>query len=185
MARRTRGRCFTLLHVDSDADASTPPGLASSLLKLPATHCRLGPRSTFPLGQLICSKATRLGHAMGPARFAGRRQHASQIMCRSVVTVPADATVMPRPTYCWAARQRRPGVDADGRMVSIVSEGDLMVGRRSARYRPNLAGAPARRGSGGARLSVRIPTMSRCHDPQIDGGERTPLMTSSPHAASG
>ncbi|MBL6614988.1 MAG: CBS domain-containing protein [Reyranella sp.] len=53
--------------------------------------------------------------------------HASQVMTRSVVTVPADATVYAAADILLGARiSAAPVVDADGRMVGIVSEADLM-----------------------------------------------------------
>ncbi len=53
--------------------------------------------------------------------------HASQVMTRSVVSVPADATVYAAADILLGARiSAAPVVDADGRMVGIVSEADLM-----------------------------------------------------------
>src|SRR5262245_7604134 len=53
--------------------------------------------------------------------------HASQVMTRSVVTVPADATVYAAADILLGARiSAAPVVDADGRLVGIVSEADLM-----------------------------------------------------------
>jgi CBS domain-containing protein len=53
--------------------------------------------------------------------------HASQVMTRSVVTVPADATVYAAADILLGSRiSAAPVVDADGRMVGIVSEADLM-----------------------------------------------------------
>jgi CBS-domain-containing membrane protein len=53
--------------------------------------------------------------------------HASQVMTRSVVTVPADATVYAAADILLGARiSAAPVVDPDGRMVGIVSEADLM-----------------------------------------------------------
>jgi CBS domain-containing protein len=53
--------------------------------------------------------------------------HASQVMTRSVVTVPADATVYAAADILLGSRiSAAPVIDADGRMVGIVSEADLM-----------------------------------------------------------
>lgn len=53
--------------------------------------------------------------------------NASQVMTRSVVTVPADATVYAAADILLGSRiSAAPVVDADGRMVGIVSEADLM-----------------------------------------------------------
>lgn len=53
--------------------------------------------------------------------------HASQVMTRSVITVPADATVYAAADILLGARiSAAPVVDPDGRMVGIVSEADLM-----------------------------------------------------------
>lgn len=64
--------------------------------------------------------------------------HASQVMTRSVVTVPADATVYAAADILLGARiSAAPVVDADGRMVGIVSEADLM-------NRPETGTVPAK-----------------------------------------
>ena len=64
--------------------------------------------------------------------------HASQVMTRTVVTVPADATVYAAADILLGARiSAAPVVDADGRMVGIVSEADLM-------NRPETGTVPAR-----------------------------------------
>lgn len=56
-----------------------------------------------------------------------RTMNASQVMTRSVVTVPADATVYAAADILLGSRiSAAPVVDADGRMVGIVSEADLM-----------------------------------------------------------
>ena len=53
--------------------------------------------------------------------------NASQVMTRSVVTVPADATVYAAADILLGSRiSAAPVVDADGRMVGLVSEADLM-----------------------------------------------------------
>ncbi len=63
--------------------------------------------------------------------------HASQVMTRSVVTVPADATVYAAADILLGARiSAAPVIDADGRMVGIVSEADLM-------NRPEIGTVPA------------------------------------------
>lgn len=52
---------------------------------------------------------------------------ASKVMTRAVVTIPADATVYAAADILLGARvSGAPVVDADGRMVGIVSEADLM-----------------------------------------------------------
>jgi len=64
--------------------------------------------------------------------------HASQVMTRSVVTVPADATVYAAADILLGSRiSAAPVIDADGRMVGIVSEADLM-------NRPETGTMPAR-----------------------------------------
>ncbi|MFZ5780574.1 MAG: CBS domain-containing protein [Pseudomonadota bacterium] len=52
---------------------------------------------------------------------------ASKVMTRAVVTIPADATVYAAADILLGARvSGAPVVDADGKMVGIVSEADLM-----------------------------------------------------------
>jgi CBS domain-containing protein len=52
---------------------------------------------------------------------------ASKVMTRAVVTIPADATVYAAADVLLGARiSGAPVADADGRMVGIVSEADLM-----------------------------------------------------------
>lgn len=64
--------------------------------------------------------------------------HASQVMTRSVVTVPADATVYAAADILLGSRiSAAPVIDADGRMVGIVSEADLM-------NRPETGTVPSR-----------------------------------------
>lgn len=63
---------------------------------------------------------------------------ASQVMTRSVITVPADATVYAAADILLGSRiSAAPVVDADGRMVGIVSEADLM-------NRPELGTVPTK-----------------------------------------
>jgi CBS domain-containing protein len=63
---------------------------------------------------------------------------ASKVMTRPVVTVPADATVWAAADILLGARiSAAPVVDADGRMIGIVSEADLM-------NRPEIGTVPAR-----------------------------------------
>ncbi|CAN5835067.1 CBS domain-containing protein [soil metagenome] len=53
--------------------------------------------------------------------------HALQVMTRPVVTVPADATVFAAADILLGARiSGAPVIDADGTLVGIVSEADLM-----------------------------------------------------------
>lgn len=53
--------------------------------------------------------------------------YAMKVMTRPVVTVPADATVWAAADILLGARiSAAPVVDADGRMIGIVSEADLM-----------------------------------------------------------
>lgn len=62
----------------------------------------------------------------------------SQVMTRPVVTVPADATVYAAADILLGSRiSAAPVVDADGRMVGIVSEADLM-------NRPEMGTVPAK-----------------------------------------
>lgn len=64
--------------------------------------------------------------------------NASQAMTRPVVTVPADATVFAAADILLGSRvSAAPVIDADGKMVGIVSEADLM-------YRPEVGTVPAR-----------------------------------------
>jgi CBS domain-containing protein len=64
--------------------------------------------------------------------------YATKVMTRAVVTVPADATVWSAADILLGARiSAAPVVDADGRMIGIVSEADLM-------NRPELGTAPGR-----------------------------------------
>lgn len=64
--------------------------------------------------------------------------HASQVMTRSVVTVPADATVYAAANILLGSRiSAAPVVDADGSMIGIVSEADLM-------YRPETGTVPSK-----------------------------------------
>ncbi len=64
--------------------------------------------------------------------------HASQVMTRSVITVPADATVYAAADILLGSRiSAAPVVDADGRMIGIVSEADLM-------YRPETGTVPTK-----------------------------------------
>ncbi len=64
--------------------------------------------------------------------------HAAQVMTRSVVTVPADATVYAAADILLGSRiSAAPVIDADGKMVGIVSEADLM-------NRPETGTVPAR-----------------------------------------
>src|SRR5258708_4583189 len=52
---------------------------------------------------------------------------AMQVMTRPVVTVPADATVFAAADILLGSRiSAAPVIDADGKMVGIVSEADLM-----------------------------------------------------------
>ncbi len=63
---------------------------------------------------------------------------AVKVMSRPVVTVPADATVWSAADILLGARiSAAPVVDADGRMIGIVSEADLM-------NRPELGTVPGR-----------------------------------------
>ena len=63
---------------------------------------------------------------------------AIKVMTRTVVTVPADATVWAAADILLGARvSAAPVVDADGRMLGIVSEADLM-------NRPELGTVPSR-----------------------------------------
>jgi CBS domain-containing protein len=67
------------------------------------------------------------GSKPGDLRLGERIMHASQVMTRSVVTVPADATVYAAADILLGSRiSAAPVIDADGRMVGIVSEADLM-----------------------------------------------------------
>ena len=53
--------------------------------------------------------------------------YAMKVMTRPVVTVPADATVWAAADILLGSRiSAAPVVDADGRMIGIVSEADLM-----------------------------------------------------------
>lgn len=53
--------------------------------------------------------------------------HARQVMSRPVVTVPADATVYAAAGILLGARvSAAPVIDADGRLIGMVSEADLM-----------------------------------------------------------
>lgn len=64
--------------------------------------------------------------------------YAMKVMTRPVVTVPADATVWSAADILLGARiSAAPVVDADGRMIGIVSEADLM-------NRPELGTVPGR-----------------------------------------
>lgn len=64
--------------------------------------------------------------------------HAMKVMTRPVVTVPADATVYAVVNILLGARiSAAPVVDADGKMIGIVSEADLM-------NRPESGTVPAR-----------------------------------------
>jgi CBS domain-containing protein len=64
--------------------------------------------------------------------------HALQVMARPVVTVPADATVFAAADVLLGSRiSAAPVIDADGRMVGIVSEADLM-------NRPEIGTVPSR-----------------------------------------
>lgn len=64
--------------------------------------------------------------------------YATKVMTRAVVTVPADATVWSAADTLLGARiSAAPVVDADGRMIGIVSEADLM-------NRPELGTVPGR-----------------------------------------
>lgn len=63
---------------------------------------------------------------------------AMKVMTRTVVTVPADATVWAAADILLGSRvSAAPVVDADGRMLGIVSEADLL-------NRPELGTVPAR-----------------------------------------
>ena len=63
---------------------------------------------------------------------------AMKVMTRTVVTVPADATVWAAADILLGARiSAAPVVDADGRMLGIVSEADLM-------NRPEIGTVPGR-----------------------------------------
>lgn len=63
---------------------------------------------------------------------------ANKVMTRTVVTIPADATVWAAADILLGARvSAAPVVDADGRMLGIVSEADLM-------NRPELGTVPSR-----------------------------------------
>jgi CBS domain-containing protein len=107
--------------------------------------------------------------------------HASQVMTRSVVTVPADATVYAAADILLGARiSAAPVVDADGRMVGIVSEADLM-------NRPEAGTLPAKSWlqrllADEARLA-RDYVRSHSHHVAdvmtrevVTAGERTPLL---------
>lgn len=64
--------------------------------------------------------------------------YATKVMTRPVVTVPADATVWSAADILLGARiSAAPVIDADGRMIGIVSEADLM-------NRPELGTVPGR-----------------------------------------
>jgi CBS domain-containing protein len=64
--------------------------------------------------------------------------HARQVMTKPVVTVPADATVYAAAEILLGSGiSGAPVVDADGRMIGIVSEADLM-------HRPEIGTIPAR-----------------------------------------
>jgi CBS domain-containing protein len=64
--------------------------------------------------------------------------HALQTMTHSVVTVPADATVFAAADILLGSRiSAAPVVDADGKLVGIVSEADLM-------NRPEVGTVPAK-----------------------------------------
>ncbi len=64
--------------------------------------------------------------------------HAKKVMTRPVVTIPADATVFQAADILLGSRiSAAPVVDADDRLVGIVSEADLM-------NRPELGTVPAR-----------------------------------------
>ena len=64
--------------------------------------------------------------------------YAMKVMTRPVVTVPADATVWAAADILLGARvSAAPVVDADGRMIGIVSEADLM-------NRPEIGTVPGR-----------------------------------------
>lgn len=64
--------------------------------------------------------------------------YAMQVMTRPVVTVPADATVWAAADILLGARvSAAPVIDADGRMIGIVSEADLM-------NRPEAGTVPSR-----------------------------------------
>lgn len=64
--------------------------------------------------------------------------HASQVMTRPVLTVPADATVYAAADILLGSRiSAAPVIDADGRIVGIVSEADLM-------NRPETGTVPSR-----------------------------------------
>ena len=64
--------------------------------------------------------------------------HASQAMTRPVVTVSADATVFAAADILLGSRiSAAPVVDADGKLVGIVSEADLM-------NRPEVGTVPAK-----------------------------------------
>ncbi len=59
--------------------------------------------------------------------------YAVKAMTRPVVTVPADATVYQAADILLGSRiSAAPVVDADGRMIGIVSEADLMNRRKQA-----------------------------------------------------
>jgi CBS domain-containing protein len=64
--------------------------------------------------------------------------YAMKVMTRPVVTVPADATVWAAADILLGSRvSAAPVVDADGRMIGIVSEADLM-------NRPEIGTVPGR-----------------------------------------
>ena len=63
---------------------------------------------------------------------------AKHVMTRQVVTVEADASVYDAAEILLSSRiSAAPVVDADGKMIGIVSEGDLM-------HRPEIATVPAK-----------------------------------------
>ncbi len=64
--------------------------------------------------------------------------HATKVMTRRVVTIPADATVYAAADILLGARvSAAPVVDPDGKMIGIVSEADLM-------NRPEVGTVPAK-----------------------------------------
>src|SRR5262249_34936812 len=63
---------------------------------------------------------------------------ARQVMTRTVITVPADATVYAAAEILLGARiSAAPVIDADGKMIGIVSEADLM-------HRPEIGTVPSK-----------------------------------------
>jgi CBS domain-containing protein len=87
---------------------------------------------------LIWSKAMDSRHAIRDGVLAEEAMHARQVMTRPVVTIPADATVFAAAGILLGSGiSGAPVVDADGTMIGIVSEADLM-------NRPEIGTVPAK-----------------------------------------